>query len=79
LRRLPAATQQRFALAGGDDYELLFTAASARRAEVEAAGTAASVAVTRIGRIARAEDGLRVEDDGAALAVPWRGFDHFGE
>ncbi len=80
LRARPEAQQQRFALTGGDDYELLFTAAPARRAAVEAAAEAASVAVTRIGRIVPASAGLRVEDDrGAALALPRLGFDHFGD
>src|SRR4029453_12844057 len=38
-------------LGGGDDYELVFTAPAAKRGEVESAGRAAGVAVTRIGRI----------------------------
>jgi thiamine-monophosphate kinase len=77
LLALPPPLQQRFALAGGDDYELLFTAAPDRRSEVEAAGRASEVAVTRIGRIEQGE-GLRVEDDrGGSVQTAWRGFDHF--
>lgn len=38
-------------LAGGDDYELVFTAAPARRAEVLALGARLGLALTRIGRI----------------------------
>lgn len=79
LRSLPEPVQQQFALAGGDDYELLFTAAPTRRAEVEAAGQAAGVQVTRIGRI-EAGGGLRVCDEGGSpLALPGRGFDHFAD
>lgn len=78
LRRLPVECQQRFALAGGDDYELLFTAAPAQRAAVEAAGEASGAAVSRIGRIVEAGSRLRVLDPhGAELATPWRAFDHF--
>ena len=67
-------------LAGGDDYELLFTAAPAQAAAVAAAAAAAAadgLPVTRIGRI-EAEPGLRLID-GAGQAVPQRyaSFDHF--
>ena len=64
-------------LAGGDDYELLFTAAPAQAAGVGAAAAAAGVSVTRIGRI-EAGPGLRLVD-GAGLPVPYRAtsFDHF--
>ena len=65
-------------LAGGDDYELAFTAPAAARAQVEAAGRAAATPVTRIGRI-DAEPGLRLLGaDGAPLARRFAGFDHFG-
>ena len=64
-------------LNAGDDYELAFTAAPARRAEVEAAARAAGAPVTRIGRI-EATPGLRVLDaQGKALSVPAASFDHF--
>ena len=64
-------------LSGGDDYELLFTAAPARAAAVATAAAAGGVPVTRIGRI-EAEPGLRLVD-GAGHAVPHRypSFDHF--
>ena len=64
-------------LNAGDDYELAFTAAPARRAEVEAAARAAGTPVTRIGRI-EATPGLRVLDaQGHPLSVPAASFDHF--
>jgi thiamine-monophosphate kinase len=66
-------------LAGGDDYELLFAAPATKRADVEATGAAAAVAVTRIGRIT-AEAGLVVRDeDGRPLASLPSAFDHFAE
>lgn len=64
-------------LAGGDDYELCFTAGPAQRAAVLAAGAAADVAVSRVGRVA-AEPGLRIRRlDGAMLDWEVGGFDHF--
>jgi len=72
------ALADRCLLAGGDDYELAFTAPAPRRGEVEAAGAAAGVAVTRIGRIAGGAPGVRLLGaDGAPIDVARRGFDHF--
>ena len=47
-----------WALAGGDDYELLFTAPPTARAQVAAAAKASQTPVTHIGHIS-AERGLR--------------------
>jgi thiamine-monophosphate kinase len=78
LSRLPPGRQRQYALAGGDDYELLFTAPEARRAAVEAVGAASSVPLCRIGRIVDAAGGVRVvEAEGAEVPTPWQGFDHF--
>jgi thiamine-monophosphate kinase len=77
LAREPRARQLDHALAGGDDYELLFTAAPANEAQVLAAAAAAGVAVRRIGRI-EARPGLRLLDaQGRALTLALQGFDHF--
>jgi thiamine-monophosphate kinase len=77
LAALPRALQLECLLAGGDDYELLFTAPVARRDAVLAAGHAAGVAVTRCGRVEQAP-GLRLVDAaGQALATSLRSFDHF--
>lgn len=85
---LLAALQQGLALApervealvfaGGDDYELAFTAPPQQRAAVEAAAAGAQVRVTRIGAI-EAQPGLRLVDAGGQpLARDFGGFDHFG-
>jgi thiamine-monophosphate kinase len=77
LAAQPLALQQDCTVAGGDDYELLFTAPPAQREAVRAAGRAAGVAVTRCGAI-EAEAGLRLVDaDGRPLARAFRGWDHF--
>ena len=77
LARQPRALQQQFALAGGDDYELLFTAPATARAQVQAAADAAGVAVRRIGQI-EARPGLRLLDaQGIELTLALHGFDHF--
>lgn len=64
-------------LAGGDDYELAFTARVAQRAAVEDAAQASGTHVTRIGRI-QAEPGLRLVDDrGQPMEKRYASFDHF--
>jgi thiamine-monophosphate kinase len=77
LRAQPLHWQRECTLAGGDDYELAFTAPASARDAVESAGHAAGVAVTRIGRI-EAEQGLRLVDaQGAPLEHRYASFDHF--
>jgi thiamine-monophosphate kinase len=67
----------RYVLSGGDDYELVFTAAPQLRAQVAAAGTRSGTPVTRIGRIVEGA-GVKVSaPDGTALQGPWASFDHF--
>ncbi len=75
---IPLQKQLECVLAGGDDYELAFTAPAAARAAVLAAAQQANTPVTRIGRI-EAGAGLRVLDaHGAALTQRFSSFDHFG-
>ena len=65
-------------LAGGDDYELCFTAPPSREGDVHAAARKARVAVTAIGRIVE-RTALTVRDQRGAL-LPLenvRAFDHF--
>lgn len=65
------------ALAGGDDYELLFTAAPAQREAVATAARQSQTPVTRIGQI-DAAPGLRLLDaQGQPLPNTYRSFDHF--
>lgn len=73
----PVALKREFALNGGDDYELCFTAPAAHRSRVQALAADSGIALTRIGRITP-EPGMRVTDSsGHALALSSRSFDHF--
>jgi len=75
---LDAAALRACALAGGDDYELAFTAAPALREQVLKAGAQAGVAVHRIGST-EAQPGIRLVDAaGAPLEMALASFDHFG-
>jgi thiamine-monophosphate kinase len=65
-------------LAGGDDYELCFTAPSAARADVLRAGLDSGVAISRIGTITR-DTGLSLLDAAGRPCLPASlGYDHFG-
>lgn len=71
----------RCAFAGGDDYQLCFTAPQAQRVTVEEAGRKSATRVSRIGVI-DAHSGLRfVDAHGADFRFPdgltLQGFDHF--
>jgi thiamine-monophosphate kinase len=64
-------------LAGGDDYELAFTAPPAARDAVQKAATASATRVTRIGQV-ESGTGLRLVDGhGASVPNHYRSFDHF--
>jgi len=65
-------------LAGGDDYELVFTAPRSRRSEVEGAASKAGVSVTAVGEIVAGKPGVRVRAAGGGIiSAPRAGFDHF--
>lgn len=69
-----------YVLAGGDDYELVFTAAPSARTAVAAAAARAGTPVTRIGQIEvrSAQAPIRLVDAvGAPVLRTFAGFDHF--
>ena len=64
-------------LAGGDDYELCFTAAKTKRREIEKLSGELSLPLTRIGEIYSGA-GLTVKDaQGKAMTLDSKGYDHF--
>lgn len=92
LHRLPAPLAWHYALAGGDDYELVFTAPAAQRPAIEAAAARAQTPVARIGRIEPGPPASHPLTDGTSrvqlcdaagrpfdlpAGVSLAGFDHF--
>lgn len=67
-------------LAGGDDYELAFTASADSRARVEAIAAELGLTLTRIGSVGAGEPGVVSVYDAAGkpMQIASRGFDHFG-
>jgi thiamine-monophosphate kinase len=77
LATAPADLRRECLAAGGDDYELLFTAPPAHAARVREAAAAAGCAASVIGRI-DAAPGLRLlDEEGRPIERPPGGFDHF--
>ncbi len=71
------APGMRAILAGGDDYELCFTAAPERVVEIEALASTLDIALTRIGRIIEGTTVSLFDAAGRPLSVNDKGFDHF--
>jgi thiamine-monophosphate kinase len=74
---LPLPWRRECLLHGGDDYELLFTAAPGDRERVAAAAAASHTPVSRIGRLRAAPALVLVDAAGERHALAPRGHDHF--
>jgi thiamine-monophosphate kinase len=77
VRRAPEPLRRRCVLAGGDDYELLFTAPAARRGEVAAAAERARTPATRVGAITEGRDLIVLDEGGRRMDTPFSAYDHF--
>lgn len=71
------AVLQQAVLAGGDDYELCFTAAPQHRDALSALAAQLALPLHRIGHITAAA-GLQVFDGEAAVVLSQKGYAHFG-
>jgi len=76
LRAAHGPDAWRAALAGGEDYELCFTAPRAQAASVVVAAKAAGCAVTRIGTLAE-RAGIALHSGKSLIQFSPSGFDHF--
>jgi len=75
-------TDQRLArqalLAGGDDYELCFTAPARHRTRIAALSARLHLQLTRIGRMRRGRGVRVIGMDGKRVSLDNHGYDHFG-
>ncbi|EAR11022.1 thiamine-phosphate kinase [Reinekea blandensis] len=67
----------KLALAGGDDYQLLFTADPVAEREIVALAAQAQVSVTKIGEVQAGKGDIRWYDSGLERQLPWQSFTHF--
>ncbi len=67
-----------FALSGGEDYELLFTALPEKRATILSLAHSLNIPITRVGEILPKKEGVQLIGRGGEKISPNRtGFDHF--
>jgi thiamine-monophosphate kinase len=64
-------------LAGGDDYELCFTANPNSRESIQDLENVLGVPITRIGQIKRGKGVSLLGEDGKPVKIDGRGYDHF--
>jgi thiamine-monophosphate kinase len=64
-------------LSGGDDYELLFSAAPALAAQIQAASTATTTPITRIGKITDSQRLVLLGANAQPITTSFHSFDHF--
>jgi thiamine-monophosphate kinase len=78
-KELLALGQQglQYAVAGGDDYQLLFTADPSVRREIEQLSIESGVKVTIIGSVREGNGQVRWYDKEKLIDLPWQSFQHF--
>ncbi len=64
-------------ISGGDDYELLFTAAVKQRRAIAAIAAKTGIAISRIGQVTAERDLVFVNAEGGVLTVDRPGYRHF--
>jgi thiamine-monophosphate kinase len=77
LRAQTPIRERSCVLAGGDDYELLFTAPPSARGRVEAAARGARTPVTRIGTITATREAIVLDGSGERIELRRYGYEHF--
>ncbi|MBR7783685.1 thiamine-phosphate kinase [Undibacterium luofuense] len=77
LRQQTPELQRQFCLAGGDDYELCFTAAPDHRADVLRAAELAQTPVTRIGTMTASPGLVLTDASDEVIELAITSFDHF--
>jgi len=67
----------KWALTGGEDYELCFTVPEINRGALDVALSHLGVDFTCIGQIAPLSEGIKLLRSGEPVELDWHGFDHF--
>lgn len=75
--RVDSEQALRWALAGGEDYELCFTVPELNRGALDVALGHLGARFTCIGQIAPESEGLQFIRDGKPVALDLKGYDHF--
>ncbi|MGV4276961.1 thiamine-phosphate kinase [Citrobacter farmeri] len=76
-RHVESEQALRWALSGGEDYELCFTVPELNRGALEVAMGQLGVPFTCIGQMSADVEGIHFMRDGTPVTVDWKGYDHF--
>ncbi|MDU2937979.1 MAG: thiamine-phosphate kinase [Enterobacteriaceae bacterium] len=77
LRHAEPEQALRWALGGGEDYELCFTVPELNRGALDVALKHLGAAFTCIGQVVPESEGLQFLRDGQPVTFDWKGYDHF--
>ncbi|EAR2922477.1 thiamine-phosphate kinase [Salmonella enterica] len=77
MRHVDAGQAQRWALSGGEDYELCFTVPELNRGALDVAIGQLGVPFTCVGQMSADVEGLNFVRDGMPVTFDWKGYDHF--
>ncbi|QKN83076.1 thiamine-phosphate kinase [Scandinavium goeteborgense] len=69
----------RWALSGGEDYELCFTVPELNRGALDVALGNFGMGFTCIGQVSADIEGLHFQRDGKPVTLDWKGYDHFAQ
>ena len=69
----------KWALTGGEDYELCFTVPEINRGALEVALGHLGVRFTCVGQIAPLSEGIKYLRSGESVELQWQGYDHFAQ
>ena len=78
LRHVETEQALRWALSGGEDYELCFTVPELNRGALDVAIGQLGARFTCIGQISAEADGLQLMQSGKPVQLDLQGYDHFG-
>ena len=74
---LAEAAGRQCLLAGGDDYELCFTASASRHAEIMQLATQLALPLTNIGKVIAGRGCIVKATDGSVMQIEEKGYEHF--
>jgi thiamine-phosphate kinase len=77
LRHVEPGQALRWALSGGEDYELCFTVPELNRGAMDVALRSFGMAYTCIGQTSADVEGLHFQREGKPVTLDWKGYDHF--
>jgi thiamine-monophosphate kinase len=78
LRQVEPEQALRWALSGGEDYELCFTVPELNRGALDVALANLGARFTCIGQILPESEGLQFIREGKPVTLDFKGYDHFG-